>query len=674
MNSSDSLLYNFSYLSSVIHPVIILRLLEHRLFTPLFKKKAVTSNPPISTNPIQINENKNLISSITPNIGASAIASIPMLPKLDPLKRQRNSLTKEKDNSTNDRSSLLTKFTHSTYDKNRKISKTATPSTSISGITSINSQISTNSNLPTTSTSSSSGGANTNDLSLLLGSTISSPPTTNNPNQPRKWFWRNSDKNSQSSIPNDRNPLLQAIVETDTLTSTNNQSTSNPSSNVAGVGEIKLLEKELLNLPSFQLSDSQNPLLPSPTCLNYDFTTQFDSTNHPTTTNLLTNRQYSSSSSSSNIKGQQTNNLFKSKINDEDCKLRDKKKSSTIIKIHLLKFPSLLSIIILYFLAASSFTDNVGSNLLTTLNIPFVAVRTPSDDSNRSSSHNGSPSRHLSSSDNRQQRSLSNTRMSVRETVKSLFRSSKTVDNMSSTNTNVNNNSTNSSICNRNISKLKSSSPLRNTQLSHSQPIVTELLINDNNIHFESPLISHSEQTPLIDRRDQSKRSHTKTSFNNNNIRLNRDDLHLPLDIDGLHRSRSCTDGIIIPSNNQENDVLNGTSTVPSNLQANHSDGASLHSSDSTASSLSGYLSTQQPTTTQLSAPLQINGNGKNEINKSQESLFSFSSPVQKQRSLKSLIMSATTKDTVTKQGNDVLYLIANWVLRSPEDFQCKFY
>jgi len=322
MNSSDSLLYNFSYLSSVIHPVIILRLLEHRLFTPLFKKKSVTSNPPVLTNPIQINENKNPIISLTPNIGTSALASIPTLPKPDPLKRQRNSLTK--DNSNNDRSSLLTKFTHSTYDKNRKTTKNATPSTSISGITSINSQNSTNNNLPITSISS-SGGSNTNDLSLLLASTISSSSTTNNntSNQPRKWFWRNSDKNTQSNIPNDRNPLLQAIVETDTTILTNNiQSTSNPTTNVAGVGEIKLLEKELLNLPSFQLSDSQNPLLPSPTCLNYDFTTQFDQTNP--TTNLLTNRQYSSSSSSSNIKGQQINNLSnglcKSKINDEDCK------------------------------------------------------------------------------------------------------------------------------------------------------------------------------------------------------------------------------------------------------------------------------------------------------------------------------------------------------------------
>jgi hypothetical protein len=341
-------------------------------------------------------------------------------------------------------------------------------------------------------------------------------------------------------------------------------------------------------------------------------------------------------------------------------------------KDHPGHFKQIKIIFFCLFLVVSSFTDTGVSNLSTTLNIPSVAVRTPSDGSTRSS-HNSSPSRHLSSSNNRQQRSLSNTRMSVRETVKSLFRSSKTVDNMSSANTNGNHESTNSSVGSRNRSKLKSSSPLMNNQLSHSQPIVTESLIHDNNINFESPLISHSEQTPLIDRRDQSKRhSHTKISFdikNEEHIRLNRHGLHLPLDTDGLHRSRSCTDGIILPLTNQEAELLTGISNVPnvtSSLQPNHSDMGSLHSTDSTASSLSAYLSPQPQTTTQL----QIIGNGKNENSKSQESLFSLSSPVQKQRSFKSLIISATSKDTVTKQGNDVLYLIANWVLRSPEDFQ----
>ncbi|CAF3485478.1 unnamed protein product [Adineta steineri] len=646
MNSSDNLLYNLSYLSSVIHPVIILRLLEHRLFTPLFKKKAVTSNPPPPPipNPIQINETKTVNPTITPNIGTSALASIPTLPKLDPFKRQRSSLTKDtfSSNTTNDRSSLLTKFTHSTYDKHRKSSKNTTPSPSISGIASTNSQSSTanNNNMnnqPMVSTSSTTG-LNTNDLSLLLTSPISSSSSTNISNQSttssRKWFWRNSEKSTPTNIPNDRNPLLQAIVETDTLGSpNNNQSTLNPVTNVAGVGEIKLLEKELLNLPSFQLSDSQNPLLPSPTSLNYDFTTQFDQTKE--------------------------NNSYKSKLNDND--------------------------------SSSSLAENGGGGgLLTTLNIPCVAVRTPSDDSNRSSSHNSTPSRHLSSSDNQQQRSLSNTRMSVRETVKSLFRSSKTFDNMSSTGNNTTNGSINRSVRNRNSSNKKSSSPLMNNQLSHSQPIVTESLMNDNNNHFESPVISHSEQTPLLDRRSESKRqSHTKASFdskhNNQNqkpkhTRLNREGLHLPLDIDGLHRSRSCADGIILPSNNhhhhnhhQEIDLLNETSIIPTiipNHQSNNTDIVSLHSLDSTGSSLSTYLSPQQPITTQLSAPPQLISNGKNDINKSQESLFSCSSPVHKQHSLKSLIMAATTKDTATKQGNEVLFLIANWVLRSPEDFQ----
>ena len=330
------------------------------------------------------------------------------------------------------------------------------------------------------------------------------------------------------------------------------------------------------------------------------------------------------------------------------------------------------------FLVVSSFTETGGNHLLTTLNIPFVAVRTPSDDSNRSS-HNSSPSRQLSSSDKRQQRSLSNTRMSVRETVKSLFRSSKTVDSVSSTNTNGNSGLLHSSIANRKLMNLKASASLMNNQLSHSQPIVTESGINDNHMHMESNAICHSERTPLIDRREPSKRhSQTKISLDMTNdepIRLNRHGLHLPLDTDGLQRSRSCTDEIILPANNPETDLLNGTSLAPttaSNLQPNHSEIGSLHSTDSTASSLSAYLSPQPPMTTQLSAPSQLSENGKNDTSKSQESLFSFSSPVQKQRSFKSLIISATSKDAVTKQGNDVLHLIANWVLRSPEDFQGK--
>jgi hypothetical protein len=264
-SNNDNLLYNLSYLSSVIHPVIILRLLEHRLFTPLFKKKSATIIPPFTSH---LNEHKT---NITPNNGASALASIPTLPRPDILNQPRNS------------------------DKHRKISR-GTPSTSISGVTTTSSQIATNND-------SSIGIANPTDLSSLL--------TTNNSNQTtRKWFWLNSEKNVQSNISNDRNPLLQAIVENDTILSLGSVPTTATTSNGAGVGEIKLFEKELLNLPSFQLSDSQNPLLPSPTCLNYDFPAQFNQTITPTT-NIIINRQYTNSLA---------NGLHKTKYNDDDCK------------------------------------------------------------------------------------------------------------------------------------------------------------------------------------------------------------------------------------------------------------------------------------------------------------------------------------------------------------------
>ena len=341
INSSDSLLYNLSYLSSVIHPVIILRLLEHRLFTPLFKKKSVTSNPPVST-PLPVNDDKPVNVSLAPKIAAVALVSaIPTLPKPDPFKRQRNSLRKDNPSANPDRSSLLTKFTHSTYDKHRKPSKATPLSTSTSGITSMNSQMPTNNNnlLAAATSASTAAGANATDLSLLLSFTSpltstssSSTLTGNNPTQPvttttttttatRKWFWRNSEKNNQTNPSNDRNLLLQAIVEADTSTSTSHSpSTSTTTGNAAGVGEIKLLEKELLNLPTFQLSDSQNPLLPSPTYLNYDFPAQFDPSSP--TINLDISRQHSASSSSSHLKGGAqpnaiSNTLFKSRANND---------------------------------------------------------------------------------------------------------------------------------------------------------------------------------------------------------------------------------------------------------------------------------------------------------------------------------------------------------------------
>jgi hypothetical protein len=279
-------------------------------------------------------------------------------------------------------------------------------------------------------------------------------------------------------------------------------------------------------------------------------------------------------------------------------------------------------------------TENVngGGGFLTTHHVPFVAVRTPSDDSNRLSSFTSSVSRH-------------NPRPSVRKTVKNLFRSSKTIDNMSSVLNNGNHILTNCSKYNQNFLKLKSSS-----HLSHSQPIVNE------NFACDSPFLHHSEETPLIERRIESK--HLKTLVDNTkHIRSNRQELHLSIDANALPRSRSCNDGIIISSNNQEND---STNPMISSLQPNNSEGASSRSSESTISSLSAYLSTQQV----------LSNQEKKELNKSQESIFSCSSPIHKHRSFKSLAMEAATQDKATKQDNDVLVLIANWVLRSPEDFQ----
>jgi hypothetical protein len=276
-------------------------------------------------------------------------------------------------------------------------------------------------------------------------------------------------------------------------------------------------------------------------------------------------------------------------------------------------------------------TENLNSSgRSATLHIPFVAVRTPSVDSNRSSSLTSSVSRHLSTP---------NPHSSARETVKDFFRPSKTIDIMS----NVLNNGNHISKNNQNFLTLQSSS-----HLSHSQPIVNE------NFHCNSPFINHTERTPLIQRRMESK--------NTKPTRLNRLELRLPIDTGCLPRSRSCTDGIIIQSNNQDIDSMN---PMVSTLHPNNSDTPSLRSGDSTASSLSAYLSAPQQLTTQ-----QSNENTKNEMNKSQESIFSFSSPVQKQRSIRSLIMAAATQAKATKQDNDVLVLIASWVLRSPEDFQ----
>lgn len=45
-NKCDNLIFNMSYLSTIVHPLIIIRLLEHRLFTPLLKKTTNTRATP----------------------------------------------------------------------------------------------------------------------------------------------------------------------------------------------------------------------------------------------------------------------------------------------------------------------------------------------------------------------------------------------------------------------------------------------------------------------------------------------------------------------------------------------------------------------------------------------------------------------------------------------------
>jgi len=269
----------------VIHPVIILRLLEHRIFTPLFKKKSVTINPPIV-----INDNKI---TIPPSIGTSALASIPTLPRPDTLLHKMNSITKS---------------SQSNCEKNRKIHR-ATPSGSISVVSTISSQLSTNNDSTSTMIHST-------DISSLLSATSTNSSNSSATTNTRKWFWRNSEKNLQPNISSDRNPLLQAIVENDTISALGSVPTT--TTDGAGVGEIKLFEKELLNLPSFQLSDSQNPLLPSPTSLNYEFSTPFDQEPSPKI-NVTINRPYSPQPI---VKGQHTaslsNGLHKSRLNNDD--------------------------------------------------------------------------------------------------------------------------------------------------------------------------------------------------------------------------------------------------------------------------------------------------------------------------------------------------------------------
>ncbi|CAF5050617.1 unnamed protein product, partial [Rotaria sp. Silwood1] len=256
INSNDNLLYNLSYLSSVIHPVIILRLLQHKIFTPLFKKKSHFNNSSNQTNDYLLNSNNDtsILSSIpTSNINHKIIQQ-----------QQSNSLIK---------------YSKSINDKDYQI----------------------NENQRTTSISN-----NQSDLSSIKTNNSNQPLTTTTTTT-RKWFWKNSDKVNEL---NDVNPLLKNIGENDLLSSSSLGCIYLSKKNEKQVGDMKLFEKELLNLPSFQLSDSQNPLLPSPTCLSYDFSTQFYQTN------INLNRQYSTSNIITNSNHSLTNHLHKSKQNN----------------------------------------------------------------------------------------------------------------------------------------------------------------------------------------------------------------------------------------------------------------------------------------------------------------------------------------------------------------------
>ena len=471
--SNDNLLYNLSYLSSVIHPVIILRLLEHRLFTPLFKKKSITTNVPTGQSPM------TTTSPLNPLMGASAISCIPTLPPII-------DSTKPKQNSQTSLERPIRKMTKDSTNSSLLI-------TSMQNVGNLSSPT-TNTNLSDTSEILTNSHPNPKDLSLLLNSTTS--------NATRKWFWRNPDKNCS---PNG-NPLLQTINENPPSTNGNCST---------GVGEMKSFEKELLNLPTFQLSDSQNPLLPSPTSLNYEFSPSFEPS-------------------------------------DRSFPHDDESKSFALIE-----------------------NRPVSTSHLSCLHVPFVSVRTPSTDESRPSS----------------------TRTSiVKKHWTKFFRSSKTLEN------------------------LRDNERLR-PHLSYSQPAVWKNLwtFNDEN-----------EKTPLI----------------------NRPALNVPNENENLQRSLSCSEGI---------HPIEAPVVVSNCLQTTTSDVVSLRSSDSATSSLSAYLSAQPG--------LNLHSSQGN-ITKSQESLFSFSSPARKHRSFKSLFMAAATKEQVAKPGNDVLFLIASWVLRSPEDFQ----
>ncbi|CAF0723640.1 unnamed protein product, partial [Didymodactylos carnosus] len=659
---TENLLYNLSYLSAVIHPVIILRLLEHRLFTPLFKKKSTAG----STKPETSMGTKTQFTSTTaplpiPLMGTSALASIPTLPHpIAPFKRQRTSVSKDPPSGGNDRLSLLNKITQSTSDK-RKTSKPMSNKNNSSVNSSYPSVIPsiTALTLPPVGTAVPTN----NDLPLIDERRDVTKPVKFDFS--RKWFWRNSDKSNQllGANTSDRNPLLQSIVENDTSLSTRSHGK-----------DMKLLEKELLNLPTFQLSDSQNPLLPSPVCLSYDFATHFenDSISPGNFSDVVLIKQQNKRSPVTISNGAI---MYGNGSNDDEA------------------------------LVSSHQDINYLNPPTTTLSIPFVEVLMPSDDSN-GSNFNGSLSRNSNGSiDINNHPQPSSSKMSVCETVKSIFRSSKTSDNIQQNNNQYHPRD-------GEILSMPSKSLLNNGQSSYlakslSQPIT---IFDDQSTLTDSPLINHTEHTPLIVRKstckpDIASKNSQKSSCDTNlkRFRLNRNGLRLQLKSEPLHRSHSCTDGIINSQKQHQHqnkqtlllhssgskkkpstnitikslaDLFEHNPVAPTmcdNINGYLSIGErySLRSPDSSNSSMSGYLSLRPQTEGRITCLNELLcGTNSNNDNKSSESLFSFPSPTHKECSSKSLIMVPMKGGGTTKQGNEILYLIANWVLRSPEDFQ----
>jgi hypothetical protein len=72
--SEANLIFNMSYLSTIVHPLIIIRLLEHRLFTPLLKKTTNTRATPS----VSLSMSAACSNAIGATLGAQSTVAIPL--------------------------------------------------------------------------------------------------------------------------------------------------------------------------------------------------------------------------------------------------------------------------------------------------------------------------------------------------------------------------------------------------------------------------------------------------------------------------------------------------------------------------------------------------------------------------------------------------------------------